>query len=59
VYEIAIEALLQSHTEALTEKKRVALSAALKKRRSEKDPRRQAWTLRRALDGAVESLARN
>jgi hypothetical protein len=59
VYEVAVESLVKSHTEALTDKDRAALQAALSKMRGEKDPRQQAWTLRRALDAAYESLAGN
>jgi uncharacterized surface protein with fasciclin (FAS1) repeats len=59
VYEVAIESLLRSHTDALAEKDRSALQAALNKMRGEKEPRQQAWTLRRALDAAYESLAGN
>jgi uncharacterized surface protein with fasciclin (FAS1) repeats len=59
VYEVAIESLLKSYTEALAEKDRSALQAALSKMRGEKDPRQQAWTLRRALDAAYGSLAGN
>ena len=59
VYEVAIESLVKSHTDAFAEKDRSALQAALKKMRGENDPRQQAWTLRRALDAAYESLAGN
>jgi uncharacterized surface protein with fasciclin (FAS1) repeats len=59
VYEVAIESLVKSHTDALAEKDRSALQAALSKMRGEKDPRQQAWILRRALDAAYESLAGN
>jgi uncharacterized surface protein with fasciclin (FAS1) repeats len=59
VYEVAIESLLKSHTDALADKDRSALQAALSKMRGEKDPRQQAWTLRRALDAAYGSLAGN
>lgn len=59
VYEVAIESLVKSHTDALTDRDRAALQEALGKMRGEKDPRQQAWTLRRALDAAYESLAGN
>jgi len=59
VYEVAIESLLKSHVEALANKDRTAFQEALNKMRGEKDPRQQAWTLRRALDAAYESLAGN
>jgi len=57
VYEVAVDSLLKSHSEALGDKDRAALQAALEKMRADKDPRQQAWTLRRALDAAYESLA--
>jgi uncharacterized surface protein with fasciclin (FAS1) repeats len=59
VYEVAIESLLKSHTDALGGKDRSALQAALSKMRREKDPRQKAWTLRRALDAAYGSLVGN
>ncbi len=59
VYEVAVESLVKSDTGALTDKNRAALQEALGKMRGEKDPRQQAWTLRRALDAAYESLAGN
>lgn len=57
IYEVAVESLLQSHTKALSDKDRSALSAALKKMRKEKDAPEQAWILRRALDKVYQSLA--
>jgi len=59
VYEVAVESLLKSQTDALADKDRSALQAALNSMRAEKDPRQQAWLLRRALDSAHESLAGN
>jgi hypothetical protein len=59
VYEVAVESLVKSHAEALADKDRAALQAALNKMRGESDPRQQAWTLRRALDTVCESLAAN
>jgi hypothetical protein len=39
-------------------KERAALAEAIEKMKTEKDnPRQQAWTLRRAMDAAYESLA--
>ncbi len=58
IYEVAVESLLQSHTKAFSDKDRSSMRAAMKKMRGEKDPREQAWILRRALDAANKSLAR-
>jgi len=58
VYEVAIESLLKSPLDALGAKERAALAEAMEKMKTEKDnPRQQAWTLRRAMDAAYESLA--
>ena len=57
VYEIAIEALLKSPTDALTDKDRSTFRKALGRMRDQKNQRQQAWTLRRALDAVYESLA--
>jgi hypothetical protein len=56
---VAVESLVKSHAEALADKDRAALQAALNKMRGESDPRQQAWILRRALDTVRESLAAN
>jgi uncharacterized surface protein with fasciclin (FAS1) repeats len=57
IYEIAIESLLKSHTNAVGGEGRSLLRNALREMRGdEKDPRQQAWTLRRALDAVYESL---
>lgn len=58
VYEVAVESLLKSHTDALAGKERAVLQEALNKVRAEKDnPRHQAWMLRRAMDAVYEGLA--
>ena len=58
VYEVAVESLLKSHSDALVGKQRAALQEALNKMRAEKDnPRQQAWTLRRTMDAVYEGLA--
>ena len=56
VYEVAVDSLLKSHTEALGDTDRAALQAALEKMRADEDPRQQAWTLRRALDAVYKEL---
>jgi uncharacterized surface protein with fasciclin (FAS1) repeats len=56
VYEVAVESLLTSHAEAIGDKDRAALRAALEKMRAEKDPSQQAWILRRALDAVYREL---
>ena len=58
IYEVAIESLLKSHTNALVDKDRSVLRDALNEIRGDNDdPSQQAWTLRRALDLVYESLA--
>lgn len=58
IYEVAIESLLKSHTNAVGDEGRSLLRNALREiRGDEADPRRQAWTLRRALDAVYSSLA--
>lgn len=59
VYEVTVESLLKSHSDALADKERSSLQTSLDKMSAEKDPRQQAWILRRALDSANESLAGN
>lgn len=59
IYKAAIETLLKSHTDAFDETERSSMQTALNKMHDEKDPRQQAWTLRRALDAAYVSLSRN
>ena len=57
VYEIAVESLLKSHTEAFNSESRSVLQSALKAvRDGNEDSRQQAWTLRRTLDAVFESL---
>jgi hypothetical protein len=57
IYEVAVESLLKNQNDPLAEKDRTNFQDALNKMRDEKDPRQQAWILRRALDAANESLA--
>ena len=57
IYEVAVESLLKSHTNALDDEGRSVLRNALRTMRDEEDPRSQAWTLRRALDAVYRSLA--
>ena len=60
IYEVAVESLLGSHTNALSDEDRSTLRNALREMRGdEQNPRRQAWTLRRALDTAYASLSEN
>ena len=59
IYEVAVESLLTNQNAALADKERLAMQTALNNMRAEKDPRQQAWILRRALDSANESLAGN
>lgn len=59
IYEVAVESLLKNENAALTDKVRSAMQAALSNMRTEKDPRQQAWILRRAIDSASEFLAGN
>lgn len=57
IYEVAIESLLKSHTKAMRKEDRSILQNALRETCSEdENPRRQAWTLRRALNTAYKSL---
>lgn len=56
VYEIAVESLLKSHQEALGERDRERLQAALEEMRRTKGSNHQAWVLRRALDDVYQSL---
>jgi uncharacterized surface protein with fasciclin (FAS1) repeats len=58
IYELAVESLLKSHTDALGNQDRAALKNALREIRIEtQKPSQQAWTLRRALDAVYESLS--
>ena len=57
IYEVAADSLLKSHTNALNDEERSLLKNALSNVSNDNDPREQAWTLRRALDAAYESLA--
>ncbi|MHC4120742.1 MAG: CIA30 family protein [Planctomycetota bacterium] len=58
IYEVAVESLLQSHTNALSDKDRSLLRKALRDARGDdEDPVEQAWTLRRALDAVYVSLS--
>ncbi len=60
IYEVAIESLLKSHTNALSENNRSVLRNALREiRNDDEDSRQQAWTLRRALDLVYESLSKD
>jgi hypothetical protein len=56
IYEVTVESLLKNENATLGDKERSALQTALNNMRAEKDPRQQAWILRRALDAANESL---
>ncbi len=57
IYEVAVESLLKSSVDALTDKDRSTLSKALRDMRQDQDPGEQAWTLRRALDNVYRSLS--
>ena len=58
IYEVAVESLLKSHTNALDDKDRSVLGKALGSiRGNDQDPSEQAWTLRRALDTVYGSLS--
>jgi uncharacterized surface protein with fasciclin (FAS1) repeats len=58
IYEVAIESLLKSHMNTLTDKNRSVLRNALREiRNDDEDSQQKAWTLRRALDVVYESLA--
>lgn len=60
IYEVAIESLMRSHTDALGNMDRSELRNALREiRTEEQDPRQQAWTLRHALDRVYESLSQS
>ncbi len=56
VYEVAVEALLKSHADALTEPQRSVLESALAAMRREQDATKQAWILRRAMDAVYRDL---
>jgi len=58
IYEVAVESLLKSHTNALDDKDRSVLRGTLSKvRANDEDSRQQAWMLRRSLDSVYASLA--
>jgi uncharacterized surface protein with fasciclin (FAS1) repeats len=57
IYEVAIESLLKSNADALSDKNRSTLRDALRDMRDDQGPREQAWTLRRALDKIQGSLS--
>jgi uncharacterized surface protein with fasciclin (FAS1) repeats len=58
IYEVAVESLLKSHTNALGDKERSVLRKALGDIRSnDENASEQAWTLRRALDAVYGSLS--
>ena len=59
IYEVAVESLLKSHSNALDSDDRSILESTLRRVRSgDEDPHQQAWTLRRTLDAVYESLGR-
>jgi len=59
IYEVAVESLLKSHSNALDSDDRSILESALRRVRSgDEDPHQQAWRLRRTLDAVYESLGR-
>ena len=59
IYEVAIESLLKSHSNALDSDERSILESSLRRFRSgQEDPNQQAWTLRRALDTVYVSLGK-
>ncbi len=59
IYEVAVESLLKSHSNALDSDDRSVLESALRRVRSgDEDPHQQAWSLRRTLDAVYESLGR-
>jgi len=59
IYEVAVEALLKTHSNALDSDERSILESTLRRVRSgNEDPQQQAWTLRRTLDAVYESLER-
>ena len=57
IYEVAVEFLLKSSTDALSDKDRSTLRKALVDMREDQGPSEQAWTLRRALDRVSQSLS--
>lgn len=57
IYEVAVESLLKSHTNAIGDEGRSVLRKALREMRGDDDVRQQAWTLRRALDAVYGLLA--
>jgi uncharacterized surface protein with fasciclin (FAS1) repeats len=59
IYEVAVESLLKSHSNALDSDDLSILERTLRKVRSgDEDPRQEAWRLRRTLDAVYESLGR-
>lgn len=56
VYEIAVQSLLKSNPEVLSDRDRSTLRKALGDMREGQGPSEQAWTLRRALDSVSQSL---
>ncbi len=57
IYEVAVDSLLKSHSDALAGQDRSILRDALRKVRSDdQNSTEQAWTLRRALDAVYRSL---
>lgn len=59
IYEVAVESLLKSHSNALDSDDRSILESALRRVRSgDEDPHQQAWSLKRTLDAVYESLGR-
>jgi len=59
IYEVAVESLLKSHSNALDSDDRSVLESALRRVRSgDEDPHQQAWSLKRTLDAVYESLGR-
>jgi uncharacterized membrane protein len=60
IYEVAIESLLKSHTNTLSDNNRSVLRNALSEiRNDDEDSQQKAWTLRRALDVVYESLSKD
>jgi uncharacterized surface protein with fasciclin (FAS1) repeats len=57
IYEVAVESLLKSSTDALSDNDRSTLRKALVDMREDQSPSEQAWTLRRALDRVSQSLS--
>mgnify|MGYP006297351103 CR=1 FL=1 len=57
IYEVAVDSLLKSHSDALAGQDRSILRDALRKvRNDDQNSTEQAWTLRRALDAVYRSL---